>query len=67
MLATSPTAAFPDAAPAAPADDGAIDRAFVLQMSQIPFIAAILVACSWLAHTLWAAVAGSEPSRHTPV
>lgn len=39
------------------ADDLGIDRAFVLQMSQVPFIAVVLTALSFLAHTLWNAVA----------
>ncbi len=58
MLAASPAATLPVATTTA--DDGTIDRAFVLQMSQIPFIAAILVACAWIGHTVWAAIAGAN-------
>jgi prepilin peptidase CpaA len=47
----------PQAPPINPADDLGIDRAFVLQMSQVPFIAALFVAISFAAHLIWQAVA----------
>lgn len=43
-------------------DDSTIDRAFLLQMAQVPFIAVICVLCSWLGHMLWASVAGENPT-----
>ncbi|QVL34892.1 prepilin peptidase [Telmatocola sphagniphila] len=50
-------------------DDGTIDRAFVLQMAQVPFIAAILVFCAWIGHTVWASVASPNSSlmNHGPI
>jgi len=39
------------------ADDLGIDRAFVLQMSQIPFIAALFVVLSYVIHQIWPAIA----------
>ncbi len=37
-------------------DDLGIDRAFILQMAQLPFIAAILVGISFASHLIWTAV-----------
>jgi prepilin peptidase CpaA len=54
---TTATAQQPLAAPS-PADDLGIDRAFVLQMAQVPFIALLFVALAYLSHVLWGAVAG---------
>jgi prepilin peptidase CpaA len=53
-------------APQAPAtinaaDDLGIDRAFVIQMSQVPFIAALFVVISYVAHLIWGAVAPGTP------
>src|SRR5262245_50078830 len=44
-----------------PADDLGIDRAFVLQMAQVPFIAALFVAISYGAHLAWGALAANTP------
>jgi prepilin peptidase CpaA len=49
-------------APPAVNTDGQIDRDFLLQMAQIPFISAICVLCAWLGHTAWAAIAGDQPT-----
>src|SRR5258708_7634404 len=38
-------------------DDLGIDRAFLMQMARIPFIAVVWVLAAFLAHQLWAAVA----------
>jgi prepilin peptidase CpaA len=38
-------------------DDLGIDRAFILQMAQLPFIAAIFVAISYICHLIWTSVA----------
>src|SRR5262245_54073774 len=52
----------PQANPApVPADDLGIDRAFVLQMAQVPFIAALFVVLSYVAHVVWRAVAPETP------
>src|SRR5262245_23943263 len=46
----------------APADDDlGIDRAFILQMAQVPFIAALFVAISYVAHLICGAVAPNTP------
>ena len=46
------------AAPPAPAatttPDDVIDRAFVLQMAQVPFIAVLFVLATFVSHKLWA-------------
>ena len=52
------TATTPETHPAnANPDDLGIDRAFLMQMARIPFIAVGWVLASLLAHQLWAAVA----------
>ena len=54
----------PAAAPQVPAvadDSLGIDRAFLLQMAQVPFISVALVLAAWLSDRIWAAVAGPEP------
>lgn len=38
-------------------NDLGIDRAFVMQMAQVPFIAAAFVVLSWLVHLVWQTVA----------
>jgi prepilin peptidase CpaA len=38
-------------------DDLGIDRAFVLQMAQLPFIAAVFVGLSFVGHALWNSIA----------
>jgi prepilin peptidase CpaA len=40
-----------------PADDLGIDRAFVLQMAQVPFIAALWILISFAGHLAWSAAA----------
>jgi prepilin peptidase CpaA len=55
------TAAEANPTTAAPADDLGIDRAFVLQMAQVPFIAALFVLISYVAHLIWGAVASGTP------
>jgi prepilin peptidase CpaA len=42
---------------AAPKDDLGIDRAFVLQMAQVPFLAVLFVFIDLAAHQIWKAVA----------
>jgi prepilin peptidase CpaA len=68
---TDTTTAAPTAAttsPTAPAaDDLGIDRAFVLQMAQVPFIALGLVLLSWLSHVIWAAAAGDAGRNYGPL
>ncbi len=41
-------------------DDLGIDRAFVLQMAQVPVIALILLGLAWASHQLWPLVATTE-------
>jgi prepilin peptidase CpaA len=48
--------------PVAPADDLGIDRALLLQLAQVPFVAAALVLLSWLSHLAWGSVVGTEPN-----
>lgn len=51
-----------------PADDDlGLDRAFLLQLAQIPFIAIGLVLINWGAHHIWQAVAGSSGPNLAPV
>jgi len=47
----------PTPAAAPPPDDLGIDRAFVLQMSQVPFLALLFTGVSFAAHQIWNAVA----------
>jgi prepilin peptidase CpaA len=56
-LSAPPT---PAAAPAA--DDLGIDRAFLLQMAQVPVIAVAFVLASFISHQIWAAVFPSTPN-----
>ena len=53
------TAAGPDARPAPESspDDLGIDRAFLMQMARIPFIAVGWILASFLSHQVWAAIA----------
>jgi len=53
------------AAPAA--DELGIDRAFVLQMAQVPFIALGLVLLAYLSHVIWGAVAGEGARNYGPL
>jgi prepilin peptidase CpaA len=48
-----------------PAEDLGIDRAFVLQMAQVPFIALGFVLAAFLSHVIWDAVAG--PPNYGPI
>jgi len=61
------TATTPDTHPASAAapDDLGIDRAFLMQMARIPFIALGWILAAFLAHQLWAAVAPSP--NYAPV
>src|SRR5437762_2363979 len=56
VAATKPTAA----------DDLGIDRAFVMQMAQVPFIALGLVLLAYLSHVLWDA-AGFSGRNYGPL
>jgi prepilin peptidase CpaA len=58
-MSTNATVAGPDThpAPASPQDDLGIDRAFLLQLARIPFIAAVWVLASFLSYFAWDAVA----------
>ena len=54
-MSQSTTLPMPELRPSAPpADDLGIDRAFILQMAQIPFIAVLLVGLAWVGHQVWA-------------
>src|SRR5262245_64294521 len=53
--ALEPQTAPPVSTPAAP-DDLGLDRAFVLQMARMPFLALIWVVAAVVAHQVWAAV-----------
>ncbi len=37
-----------------PKDDLGIDRAFIIQMSQVPFLAVLFVIINFAAHAIWA-------------
>src|SRR5262245_16717098 len=56
-LSATPT---PVAAP--PADDLGIDRAFLLQMAQVPFIAVLFVLASFVSHQVWAVLFPTSPN-----
>jgi prepilin peptidase CpaA len=62
---TNPVATQSAAPPAT--DDLGIDRAFVLQMAQVPFIAAGFVLLAFLSHLLWGAVAGESARNYGPL
>ncbi len=51
----------------APADDLGIDRAFVLQMAQVPFIALGFVVLAYLSHVIWGAIAGEGARNYGPL
>lgn len=51
------TASQVPATTATPKDDLGIDRAFIIQMSQVPFLAVLFVAINFVAHWIWGAVA----------
>ena len=55
--ATPPANAYTPPASAPSPDDLGIDRAFLMQMARIPFIAVGWILASYLAHQLWAAFA----------
>lgn len=48
-------------------DDIGIDRAFLLQMAQVPFIALGFVLLAYLSHVLWGAVAGEGARNFGPI
>jgi len=48
-------------------DDLGIDRAFLLQMAQVPFIALAFVLLAYLSHLIWEAVAASEIRNYGPM
>ena len=55
-------------APAVPGtDDLGIDRAFLLQMAQVPFIALGFVLLAFLSHLIWEAFAGSDARNYGPM
>jgi prepilin peptidase CpaA len=41
-------------------DDLGIDRAFLMQMARVPFIAGALVVLAWLSHHLWSGLASPD-------
>lgn len=61
--ATQPVAAQSPATP----DELGIDRAFVLQMAQVPFIALGFVLLAFLSHITWGAVAGESSRNYGPI
>src|SRR6476659_3044512 len=52
---TAPTDTMP--APAAPTDDLGLDRAFLMQLARVPFIAVAVILAAFLCHQVWKAVA----------
>jgi len=48
-------------------DDLGIDRAFLLQMAQVPVIALIFVGLAYLSHVIWGAVAGEGARNYGPL
>jgi len=52
---TAPTDTMP--APAAPTDDLGLDRAFLMQLARVPFIAVAWILAAFLCHQVWKAVA----------
>src|SRR5215207_9158536 len=61
--ATQPVAAQSPATP----DELGIDRAFVLQMAQVPFIALGFVLLAFLSHITWGALAGESSRNYGPI
>jgi len=65
---TTSSISLPNPATASPpANDLGIDRAFLLQMAQVPAIAVLLTALSWLGHILWARFAPTDSINYGPV
>ena len=66
-LATAPqsVAVLPNAG--SPANDLGIDRAFALQMAQVPFIALGFVLLAFLSHVLWGAIADEGAPNYGPL
>ena len=64
-IVTQPASA-PAQTPANP-DDIGIDRAFLLQMAQVPFIALGFVLLAFLSNVLWDAVAGTSALNYGPI
>src|SRR5262245_65845512 len=67
-MTTDPTAAATDTlpAPAAKTDDLGLDRAFLMQMARIPFIALGWILAAFLSHHVWKAVA-PESTNYGPL
>lgn len=57
-VATAVPVSAPVVAPVSNPDDLGVDRAFVLQMAQVPFIALGFVFAAYLSHVIWDAIAG---------
>lgn len=68
-MTDSTTATTPVAtqSPAPASDDLGIDRAFVLQMAQVPFIACGFVLLAFLSHVIWGVVAGESARNYGPL
>jgi prepilin peptidase CpaA len=67
MTQQLPGAATAVAVPNPPADDLGIDRAFLLQMAQVPFFALGFVLLAFLSHVIWGAVAGEAARNYGPL
>jgi len=66
-MSTTATVAGPDTKPApVPQDDLGIDRAFLMQLARIPFIAMGWVLAAFVSHLIWAAVAPNQ-SNYGPI
>ena len=65
---TAPAPTGANQNPAAPStDDLGIDRAFLLQLAQVPFIATGLVLLAYLSHFIWGAIAGESARNFGPI
>ncbi len=49
------------------ADDLGIDRAFLMQMAQVPVFALLFVGLAYLSHVIWGAVAGGGARNYGPL
>jgi len=61
------SAVSPVSVPSPAAEDLGIDRAFMLQMAQVPFIALGCVLLAFLSHVIWGAVAGDGVRNYGPI
>jgi len=57
----------PETAPAPPADDSTVDRAFLMSMARVPLIAFVWVAATAVAHQAWAAAGFTELPNFGPL